>query len=207
MNVNRLRVVCGFVLAAMLAISPLASASSADDAAIQKQNLYPKVKFVTSMGDMVVELNRWRAPLTVDHFLRHVVSGSYNDTLFHRVVEDFVVQGGGYKADGTPLPEGNMVVNESGNGLTNKFGTIALARQNEPHSARGQFYFNVKDNDTLNPSSRRWGYAVFGEIVENAELLHELSAVETEVSEQLGFPDVPVEPLRLISVELLPEAQ
>ncbi|RUO37257.1 peptidylprolyl isomerase [Aliidiomarina shirensis] len=190
------------IFAVTAALSPLAAAEEDD---IQKSNLYPKVKFVTSMGEMVVELNRWKAPLTVDHFLTHVASGSYNDTLFHRVVADFVVQGGGYERDWTPLPEGDTVVNEAGNGLQNNFGTIALARVNDPHSARRQFYFNVQDNDRLNPTPRRWGYAVFGEVIENAELLHELAKVETGFNEELGFPDVPVEPLRLISVELLPE--
>ena len=182
-----------------------ASVAAAEEADIQESNLYPKVKFVTSMGEMVVELNRWKAPLTVDHFLRHVVSGSYNDTLFHRVMADFVVQGGGYEADWTPLPEGDTVFNESGNGLKNNFGTIALARVNAPHSAKRQFFFNVKDNESLNPSSRRWGYAVFGQVIENAELLHELASVETDFNEEMGFADVPVETLRLISVELLPE--
>lgn len=196
-----LAVVFAFASALMIG-APTAFAEEGD---IQETNLYPKVKFVTSMGEMVVELNRWKAPLTVDHFLKHVVSGSYNDTLFHRVVADFVVQGGGYERDWTPLPEGDTVVNESGNGLVNNFGTIALARVNDPHSAKRQFYFNVNDNDNLNPSSRRWGYAVFGQVIENAELLHELAKVETGFSDDLGFPDVPVEPLRLISVELLPE--
>ncbi|EGN74446.1 peptidyl-prolyl cis-trans isomerase (rotamase) - cyclophilin family [Idiomarina sp. A28L] len=195
-----------WLLAAVFAFtSAIVPVALADDGDIQKTNLYPKVKFVTSMGEMVVELNRWKAPLTVDHFLKHVVSGSYNDTLFHRVVADFVVQGGGYERDWTPLPEGDTVVNEAGNGLANNFGTIALARVNDPHSARRQFYFNVQDNDRLNPSARRWGYAVFGQVIENAELLHELAKVETGFNDDLGFPDVPVEQLRLISVELLPE--
>ncbi|MCL5255549.1 MAG: peptidylprolyl isomerase [Gammaproteobacteria bacterium] len=171
----------------------------------QKDNLYPRVKFTTNMGEMVVELDRWRAPVTVEHFLQHVVSGSYNNTLFHRVVDNFVVQGGGYEADWTPLPEGDTVINESGNGLPNRFGTIAMARQQDPHSARRQFYFNTNDNDSLNPNPRRWGYAVFGRVIENEELLREMMAVETDFNEEANFPDVPVEPLVLISVELLPE--
>lgn len=186
----------------------LGSASSlAQTADIQKDNLYPRVKFVTNKGSMIVELDRWRAPVTVDHFLTHVVSGSYDSTLFHRVVKDFVVQGGGYKTDWTPLPEGDTVINESGNGLPNRFGTIAMARQQDPHSARRQFYFNTNDNDSLNPNPRRWGYAVFGRVVENEELLRELMAVETDFNEEANFPDVPVEPLVLMRVELLPEPQ
>lgn len=181
------------------------AASFAASANTQPDNLYPKVRFVTSMGDMVVELDRWRAPKTVEHFLEHVVSGSYNDTLFNRVIDDFVVQGGGYKSNWDALPEGPTVINESGNGLRNEFGTIAMARQQAPHSARRQFYFNVKDNDSLNPSPRRWGYAVFGRVIENAELLYDLAAVETHTHEETGFPDVPVTPIVLERVELIPE--
>lgn len=186
-------------------ISIMAVAVFPATADTQKDNLYPRVKFTTNMGEMVVELDRWRAPVTVEHFLQHVVSGSYNNTLFHRVVDNFVVQGGGYEADWTPLPEGDTVINESGNGLPNRFGTIAMARQQDPHSARRQFYFNTNDNDSLNPNPRRWGYAVFGRVIENEELLREMMAVETDFNEEANFPDVPVEPLVLISVELLPE--
>jgi len=186
-------------------ISILAVAVFPATADTQKDNLYPRVKFTTSMGEMVVELDRWRAPVTVEHFLQHAVSGSYNNTLFHRVVDNFVVQGGGYEADWTPLPEGDTVINESGNGLPNRFGTIAMARQQDPHSARRQFYFNTNDNDSLNPNPRRWGYAVFGRVIENEELLREMMAVETDFNEEANFPDVPVEPLVLLSVELLPE--
>lgn len=186
-------------------ISIIAVAVFPATADTQRDNLYPRVKFTTNMGEMVVELDRWRAPLTVEHFLQHVVSGSYNNTLFHRVVDNFVVQGGGYEADWTPLPEGDTVINESGNGLANRFGTIAMARQQDPHSARRQFYFNTNDNDSLNPNPRRWGYAVFGRVIENEELLREMMAVETDFNEAVNFPDVPVESLVLISVELLPE--
>lgn len=186
-------------------ISIIAVAVFPATADTQKDNLYPRVKFTTNMGEMVVELDRWRAPVTVEHFLQHVVSGSYNNTLFHRVVDNFVVQGGGYEADWTPLPEGDTVINESGNGLPNRFGTIAMARQQDPHSARRQFYFNTNDNDSLNPNPRRWGYAVFGRVIENEELLREMMAVETDFNEEANFPDVPVEPLVLLSVELLPE--
>lgn len=200
--------VFSFFLLGLVALGlGLSTVAQANDADIQKDNLYPKVRFVTSMGDMVVELDRWRAPYTVDHFLNHVVSGSYNGSLFSRVIDDFVVQGGGYNTDWDSLPEGPTVINEAGNGLRNDFGTIAMARQNDPHSARRQFYFNVKDNDNLNPSPRRWGYAVFGRVVENAELLYEMAAVETHTHEETGFPDVPVETIELIRVELLPEAQ
>lgn len=174
---------------------------------IQESNLFPRVKFVTDKGEMIVELDRMRAPLTVDNFLRYVVEGEYNNTLFHRVIEDFVVQGGGFKPNFKPLPDRDPVVNESGNGLRNQFGTIAMARERNPHTATSQFYFNVGDNESLNPSSRRWGYAVFGRVVENDTLLRELSAVPTHTDEATNYDDVPVEPLMLQRVELLPREE
>lgn len=188
-------------LAIALVVAPLASAN----ADTQPDNIFPRVKFVTSHGNMVVELNRMRAPITVENFLEYVVDGSYNNTLFHRVINDFVVQGGGFDTDWESLPTRDPIVNESGNGLSNRFGTIAMARESAPHSATRQFYFNAKDNDSLNPSARRWGYTVFGEVIENAELLQEMMAVETAIHELTGYSDVPVEPMLLIRVELLPE--
>ncbi|MCO4320220.1 peptidylprolyl isomerase [Aliidiomarina quisquiliarum] len=173
-------------------------------AELQPDNYFPRLKFVTSKGDMVVELNRMRAPLTVANFLRYVADGSYNNTHFHRVIDNFVVQGGGFTPNWTELPTYDPVVNESGNGLTNSYGTIAMARQSNPHSALRQFYFNSNDNDSLNPSPRRWGYTVFGQVIENAELLRTLAAVKTGPHAQTGYDNVPIEPLMLIRIELLP---
>ena len=181
----------------------LSATASAQD--IQPNNLFPRVKFVTEHGEMIVELDRMRAPLTVDNFLRYAVSGDYNNTIFHRVVADFVVQGGGFHEGFDPVETRDPIVNESGNGLQNQFGTIAMARERNPHSASSQFYFNINDNASLNPSSRRWGYAVFGRVVENDELLRRLSAVETHTDAETNYDDVPVEPLKLLRVELLPQ--
>ncbi|WP_298444667.1 peptidylprolyl isomerase [uncultured Ferrimonas sp.] len=175
----------------------------ADD--IQSDNLFPVVEFDTSKGKIVVELDRSRAPLTVDNFLRYVVAGSYNNTVFHRVIADFVVQGGGYDPKLNEIEEHAPIVNESGSGLSNALGTIAMARSNDPHSATSQFYFNVADNYDLDPSSRRWGYAVFGEVSEGEAILLQLSQVTTEFSADLGAPNVPVEPLLLHKVVLRPE--
>src|SRR5690554_545193 len=171
----------------------------------QPNNIFPRVKFVTNKGTMVAELNRMRAPLTVQNFLEYVVDGSYNNSLFHRVINDFVVQGGGFDTQWNELPTRSAIVNESGNGLPNRYGTLAMARESAPHTATRQFYFNANDNESLNPSTRRWGYTVFGEVIENAELLRELMAVETGTDDTYGYSDVPVEPLILIRVELLPE--
>src|SRR5690554_8001210 len=118
------------------------AATAASAANTQSDNLFPRLKFVTNHGDMVVELNRMRAPHTVENFLRYVVDGSYNNTHFHRVIDNFVVQGGGFDADWNELPTHKPIVNESGNGLTNRYGTIAMARQSNPHNALRQFYFN-----------------------------------------------------------------
>ncbi|PMG39424.1 peptidylprolyl isomerase, partial [Shewanella sp. 10N.286.52.B9] len=148
-----------WMLASVLALSTMVAQAAVD---IQPDTLYPKVEFDTSMGKVVVELDRTRAPLTVDNFLTYVVKGDYDNTIFHRVIADFVVQGGGLTSEFEELPSLDPIVNESGNGLSNAMGTIAMARDNDPHSATRQFYFNVGDNKNLNPSKRRWGYAVFG---------------------------------------------
>ncbi len=175
------------------------------DPRIQPGNLFPKVQLETSLGNLVVELDRSRAERTVDNFLLYVVNGAYDNSIFHRVIGDFVVQGGGYTKDYQPIPEREPVINESGNGLSNAYGTIAMARTDDPHSATNQFYFNVADNDRLDPSSRRWGYAVFGEVVEGSEVLDAMAAVETGPNDVVPGGTVPVTPLMLIKATLLPE--
>ncbi|AQS39422.1 peptidyl-prolyl cis-trans isomerase (rotamase) - cyclophilin family [Shewanella psychrophila] len=171
---------------------------------IQSNTLYPRVELDTSMGKIVVELDRTRAPITVDNFLTYVVKGHYDNTLFHRVIADFVVQGGGLDLKQEEKPYDAPIVNESGNGLSNSFGTIAMARDNDPHSATSQFYFNVADNERLDPSSRRWGYAVFGEVTQGEEVLAAMVAVATEHNRKLDWPDFPVEDIILKKATLLP---
>ncbi|MBB1268567.1 peptidylprolyl isomerase [Shewanella sp. SR44-3] len=171
---------------------------------IQQDTLYPKVEFETSMGKIVVELDRTRAPITVDNFLTYVVKGEYNNTLFHRVIADFVVQGGGITPNFAEIPTRDFIVNESGNGLSNSIGTLAMARDNDPHSANSQFYFNVADNKKLDPSKRRWGYAVFGEVIEGMQVLEAMALVETQLNPKLNWPDVPVTPIVLKWAKLLP---
>ena len=171
---------------------------------IQPNTLYPQVELDTSMGKIVVELDRTRAPITVDNFLTYVVKGHYNNTLFHRVINDFVVQGGGLDLKQEDKPYDAPIANESGNGLSNSFGTIAMARDNDPHSATSQFYFNVADNERLDPSSRRWGYAVFGEVTQGEEVLIAMAAVATEHNNKLDWPDFPIEDIILKKATLLP---
>ncbi|QQX82597.1 peptidyl-prolyl cis-trans isomerase [Shewanella sp. KX20019] len=183
----------------VLLLSPVAHAVD-----IQPNTLYPEVEFDTSMGKIVVELDRTRAPLTVDNFLTYVVKGHYDNTLFHRVIADFVVQGGGLDLEKEERPTDQPIVNESGNGLSNLTGTIAMARENEPHSATSQFYFNVVDNEKLDPSSRRWGYAVFGEVTSGMEVLAAMALVPTEFNRKLEWPDFPIEDIVLKQARLLP---
>ena len=185
----------------LLLLTSLSTAAAID---IQKDTLYPKVEFDTSMGKIVVELDRTRAPLTVDNFLTYVVKGEYDNTIFHRVIAEFVVQGGGLTAKLEELPSLAPIVNESGKGLSNALGTIAMARDNDPHSATRQFYFNVGDNKKLDPSKRRWGYAVFGEITEGMQVLEAISLVATEHNSTLNWPDVPVKTVMLKKATLLP---
>jgi len=176
---------------------------SAKDLAIDPDNLFPQVKLETSMGIIIVELDRIRAPLTVDNFLTYVVTGEYNNTIFHRIVSEFIVQGGGYDKNFELKKIDKTIINESGNGLKNELGTIAMAKENRPHTANRQFFFNVADNSSLDPG-RKWGYAVFGTIVEGQEVADAMALVTTDYNEEMGWEDVPVEPIMLIKASLLP---
>jgi len=171
--------------------------------AIDPTNIFPKVKLETSMGNIIVELDRVKAPITVDNFLMYVITGEYNNTIFHRIVSDFIVQGGGYDADYTPKKLNKDIFNESGNGLKNETGTIAMAKENRPHTANRQFFFNINDNTNLDPG-RHWGYAVFGAIVEGEEVLEAMAKVKSDYNDSLGWEDVPLEPVMLIKATLLP---
>lgn len=175
----------------------------AKNIAIDPNNIFPKVKLETSMGIIIVELDRIKAPITVDNFLTYVVTGEYNNTVFHRIVEDFIVQGGGYDVDFTPKKLNKNIINESGNGLKNEVGTIAMAKESRPHTANRQFFFNINDNTSLDPG-RRWGYAVFGAITEGEEVLEAIGKVKTDYNDTMGWEDVPLEPVILIKATLLP---
>ncbi|MCY7296194.1 peptidylprolyl isomerase [Alteromonas sp. a30] len=186
-----------------LAVPPVLTVS--DGAAIQPDNLFPMVKFETSMGNVVVELDRIKAPLAVNNFLRYVSKSSYNNTIFHRVIDNFVVQGGGYNVKYEALPEFPPIINESGNGLKNTLYSISMARKNEPHTATRQFFFNMNDNTNLDPG-KDWGYTVFGQVVEGSDVLDSIAAVETAFNPDVGWRDVPVEPVVLKHVTVLPQA-
>lgn len=151
------------------------------------------VRFETSAGSFVAELDAERAPLTVANFLRYARSGFYEGTIFHRVVNGFVVQGGGYTEEMALKPVQASIPNESGNGLGNHRGTIAMARTADPHSADAQFYINLADNLTLDPKPTRWGYAVFGRIVEGMDVIDDIGHRATTTRN--GMQDVPAEPV------------
>lgn len=188
----------------MVILSWSALAKKADDGSqIQSDNYYPRVKLSTSMGDIIVELDRRKAPITSNNFLRYVDKMSYDGTIFHRIVPGFVVQGGGYDEEFKSKPSFPAIFNESGNGLKNELHTIAMARMNDPHSATRQFYFNVNDNTNLDPG-RNWGYTVFGTIVEGYEIVDAMAEVETHYSIGLNQPNVPVEPIVLQKAIILP---
>jgi len=161
-------------------------------------NMFPVVILETSMGNVEVEMNRMRAPMSVNNFLRYVLESEYDGTIFHRVMPGFVVQGGGYTKDIEEKTMHANVLNESGNGLENVPGTIAMARYKDPHSATRQFYFNMDYNSSLNPGSRNWGYTVFGTVISGMEVLEAIAEVETGYSEDLDAEDVPVVPVLLI---------
>lgn len=152
----------------------------------------PEVALVTSMGNMVVELNPTAAPLTVSNFFKYVQNGFYSNTLFHRVIAGFVIQGGGYTA-GLAAKLGALapIALESNNGLTNLRGTVAMARSSDPNSATSQFYFNLADNHSLDfQDVSNPGYAVFGKIVQGLDVIDAIGAVPTNTVN--GVPDVPV---------------
>jgi len=161
-------------------------------AAQPASTLAPRVRFETSVGDFTVEVDTVRAPLTGENFLRYVRDGAYDGTVFHRVIANFVVQGGGYDDRLAARPPRAPIPNESGNGLSNRRGTLGLAREESPHSGSSQFYVNLSDNSGLDPLPSRWGYAVFGRVVEGMDVVDRLGYMRTETVPNFGA-DVPVE--------------
>jgi cyclophilin family peptidyl-prolyl cis-trans isomerase len=164
---------------------------------------FPQVRFVTNAGSFVVQLDDSRAPLTVANFLQYVNDGFYTGTIFHRVVDGFVVQGGGYGENLQPKPTRDKVANESGNGLSNRRGTIAMARTGDPHSADSQFYLNLNDNAMLDPLPTRWGYAVFGEVIEGMNVVDDIGHRATTIRDD--FRELPVVPVMIERAEVLTE--
>ena len=200
---TKLRMLSVFTI--FLAGNCLAETPECFPAEVLPENAFPTVRLETSMGDIVVELDRKRAPVTANNFLRYVLEKKYDNTIFHRVMPGFVVQGGGYTET---LEERELyapIINESGNGLQNLPMTIAMARYDNPHSATNQFFFNLSANSSLNPNSRSWGYAVFGQVISGQDVVEAIGLVDTGYSENLDAEDVPLVPVKLLSATVLEE--
>ncbi|MEP0202672.1 MAG: peptidylprolyl isomerase [Halioglobus sp.] len=158
----------------------------------------------TTFGDITLELDADKAPKTVENFLNYAREGFYDGTVFHRVIDNFMIQGGGFDADMSQKDSGEPIENEADNGLKNDFGTVAMARTMDPHSATAQFFINVKDNDFLNHTGKNmqgWGYTVFGKVSQGEEVLDKIRAVPT--TSRGGHQDVPQDPVIIETVEIV----
>jgi len=161
-----------------------------------------KVKLTTSMGAITLELDKEKAPVSVENFAKYVDSGHYNGTIFHRVIDGFMIQGGGFDKDMRQKPTNPPIRNEADNGLKNQKYTVAMARTQVPDSATAQFFINVKDNDFLNHTGKNpqgWGYAVFGKVVEGKDVVDKIKSVPT--GNMRGMENVPVEPVVIEKAE------
>jgi cyclophilin family peptidyl-prolyl cis-trans isomerase len=162
------------------------------------------VKLQTSMGNIVIELNEQAAPVTVKNFLGYVQSGFYDGTIFHRVIPGFMIQGGGFTLKMNRKKTLDPIINEAKNGLSNKRGTLAMARTNNPNSATSQFFINHRDNDFLNyMDDNQPGYAVFGKVIEGMDVVDAIASVKTATRN--GMENVPVEPVEIVSAKIMPQ--
>ena len=204
MMIDRRRV--AFLAAVTLALAlggTFGRQAFAADAPATASAPHPQVRVTTSLGTFVIELYPDRAPITVANFLIYVNEGQYTQTLIHRVVPGFLAQGGGYAAaDEAPKPTHVPIPNESGNGLQNKRGFVGLARTESPHSGNCQFYVNLADNPELDPLPVRWGYAVFGKVIDGLEVLDRISDVPTGAQGKFKA-DAPLTHVVIEKIELL----
>lgn len=163
-----------------------------------------KVKLSTNHGDIVLQLDAEKAPLTTENFVQYVKDGHYDGTVFHRVIKGFMIQGGGFEAGMNQKKTRASIQNEADNGLKNKKYSIAMARTMEPHSASAQFFINASDNDFLNHSGKNvqgWGYAVFGEVIEGREVVDAIEKVAT--GSKAGHQDVPADDVIIEKAEII----
>ena len=170
--------------------------------ALAAQAANPLVELKTSQGTIVLELDAAKAPKTVENFLQYVKDGFYNGTIFHRVIDNFMIQGGGFEAGMKEKTTRAPIQNEAKNGLQNVTGSIAMARTRDPHSASAQFFINLKDNAFLDyPGQDDWGYAVFGKVVKGQEVVQKLGKVAT--GNAAGHQNVPTTPIVIESAKLI----
>ena len=166
------------------------------------------IVFTTNYGSFNIELDFENAPKSAENFCKYAKAGFYDGTIFHRVIENFMIQGGGFEPDMTEKSTNEPIVNEANNGLSNITGSLAMARTSDPHSATSQFFINVTDNiflDHKNESPQGWGYAVFGKIIDGMETINTIKACET--GSRAGHQDVPVEEVIIESVKIIDEEE
>jgi cyclophilin family peptidyl-prolyl cis-trans isomerase len=191
-NLSKIVLMTILGLSASVLVLPRAARAQDDDKK-------PVVILDTSLGKITVELDREKAPITVENFLKYVDAGFYDNLIFHRVIESFMIQGGGFDAKMAEKTEGQLgtIKNESRNGLSNVEGTIAMARRPDPNSAQNQFFINVSDNSRLDRAGG--GYAVFGKVTDGMDVVNKIKKVPTTT--RAGMEDVPVEPVTIKSVK------
>jgi peptidyl-prolyl cis-trans isomerase B (cyclophilin B) len=194
-----------FLISLMLMLPMVAMAETADSAANQETKEYSNVILHTNHGAITIELFEDKAPESVKNFIQYARDGHYDGTLFHRVIPNFMIQGGGFDTDFNQKSTREPITNEADNGLENTRGTLAMARTNDPHSATSQFFINVTDNGFLNhrskASGQTWGYAVFGQVVEGMDVVDAIREVPT--GRHGMHQDVPTEPVIIERVELV----
>nr|WP_170941524.1 peptidylprolyl isomerase [Bordetella genomosp. 7] len=199
---------CTFALATMMpapaGAQPAASSNPTTSEGTKPMSTTPRVKLQTNQGEIVITLDAEKAPKTVENFLGYVNSGFYNGTVFHRVIDGFMIQGGGFESGLKQKPTQAPIENEADNGLKNEKYTLAMARTSDPHSATAQFFINVADNDFLNftaPTPNGWGYAVFGKVTEGTDVVDKIKGVKTGNS---GFhQNVPTEDVIIEKAEVV----
>jgi peptidyl-prolyl cis-trans isomerase B (cyclophilin B) len=186
------------ILAALILLFSSGTVAAADS--------MPRIKLATNQGEIVLALNPTAAPKTVENFLRYVKEGFYDGTIFHRVIAQFMIQGGGFDEQMRRKPTHAPIPNEADNGLKNRIGTIAMARTSDPHSATAQFFINVKTNDFLDhrgKNSKGWGYCVFGKVVSGMNVVRAIENVPT--TSRSGMRDVPEKPVVIQKAEIVSE--
>lgn len=200
-----MRQICLYFVAAMMSLSGLCFSLTSEEnktMTTNPQTKHPVVLIKTSAGDIKVELDADKAPISVKNFLQYVNEGHYNGTIFHRVIEGFMVQGGGFTKDMQQKPVHAPIKIESDNGLKNTRGTLAMARTSDPNSATGQFFINVVDNKFLDFTSKSpsgYGYAVFGRVTEGMDVVDKIRKMKT--GNKGAFSDVPVESIEILEAK------
>lgn len=190
-----------YILIIFLFLSVTACGNSIHD--IEKTKESKLIKLSTNQGDITIELFKDKAPETVANFLKYTSEGKFNGTIFHRVIPNFMIQGGGHLKDMSQIDTYDPIINESNNGLSNKKGTIAMARTSSPNSATSQFFINLRDNEFLDMvnAADGVGYCVFGQVIDGMEIVEQIGVVPT--GNNMGHSDVPIESIVIMDVSLI----